>query len=145
MESHVRILAILNIAWGSLGIIAALILMLVFGGVISLVGISAMQDADAVVAAPILGIVGTVVIVIILIVSLPGVIAGIGLLNFRPWARILTLVVSALHLLNVPFGTALGIYGFWVLLSSSTEALFQQGQGRPVAPYPPPPPPSARY
>jgi hypothetical protein len=145
MESHVRILAILNIAWGSLGIIAALMLMLVFGGVISMVGISAMQDADAVVAAPILGIVGTFVIVIILIVSLPGVIAGIGLLNYRPWGRILGLVVSALQLLNVPFGTALGIYGLWVLLSSDTERLFQQVQPHPAASHMPPPPPPQRY
>jgi hypothetical protein len=39
----------------------------------------------------------------------------------------LTIILSALHLFNVPFGTALGVYGFWVLLSPETEALFRGG------------------
>ena len=46
------------------------------------------------------------------------------MLSFKPWARILGIVLSALHLLNVPFGTAVGIYGLWALLNRETEALF---------------------
>jgi hypothetical protein len=61
-----------------------------------------------------------------MLLSLPGLIAGIGLVKFRPWARILGIVISALDLLSVPFGTALGVYGLWVLLSTETEALFRQ-------------------
>jgi hypothetical protein len=37
----------------------------------------------------------------------------------------LTIVLSAIELLHVPFGTALGIYGLWVLLSPPTEELFR--------------------
>jgi hypothetical protein len=48
----------------------------------------------------------------------------VGLLKFQPWARVLTIVLCAINLLNVPFGTALGIYGLWVLLNSETEQLF---------------------
>ncbi|MBI2834745.1 MAG: hypothetical protein HYX76_10015 [Acidobacteria bacterium] len=33
-------------------------------------------------------------------------------------------VLSALNLLNVPFGTMLGIDGLWVLLSRAVEKLF---------------------
>ena len=62
---------------------------------------------------------------VVLILSLPGLIAGIGLLKFRPWARILGIVISALDLMSVPIGTAIGIYGLWVLLSNETEALFR--------------------
>jgi hypothetical protein len=36
----------------------------------------------------------------------------------------LAIVVSALHLINIPFGTALGIYGLWVLLSPEAQRLF---------------------
>jgi len=46
----------------------------------------------------------------------------------RPWARVLTIVISAFDLLHVPFGTALGVYGLWVLLSSQGEALFRKQQ-----------------
>jgi hypothetical protein len=58
------------------------------------------------------------------LLSLPGLIAGVGLLNLRPWARTLAIVLSALNLLHVPFGTALGIYGLWVLLQEETERIF---------------------
>jgi len=39
----------------------------------------------------------------------------------------LTIVVSALHLFSIPFGTALGIYGLWVMLSDETIGLFAPG------------------
>ena len=65
----------------------------------------------------------------VVVLSLPGIIAGIGLLKLQPWARILAIVISALDLLNVPIGTALGVYGLWVLLQAETERLFAQ---RPV-------------
>ena len=62
----------------------------------------------------------------VVVLSLPGIIAGIGLLKLQPWARILAIVISALNLLNVPIGTALGVYGLWVLLQAETERLFAQ-------------------
>jgi len=52
--------------------------------------------------------------------------AGWGLLNREPWARLLTVVLSFLALINIPFGTALGIYSLWVLLPASSEAEYQQ-------------------
>ena len=46
-----------------------------------------------------------------LILSLPCLIAGLGLLGFRSWARILTIILSVIALFHVPVGTALGFYG----------------------------------
>ena len=63
--------------------------------------------------------------ILVLICAVPGIVAGIGLLKFRPWARILTIVLSALNLFNVPIGTAVGVYGLWTLLNSETEQLFR--------------------
>jgi len=78
------------------------------------------------VALPILGGIGGIIFVVLLIIGLPQILAGWGLLNYRPWARILTIVISVLHLFSFPLGTALGIYGLWVLLKPETEALFRQ-------------------
>ena len=61
----------------------------------------------------------------IALISVPTVIGGIGLLKFREWARILLIVMSALNLINIPFGTALGIYGLWTLLNDGTRVLFK--------------------
>ncbi len=128
MRDHVRILGYLHIVFGALGLFGALVVLLIFGGAAGIVGMTNPNDAEAWhIAIPIIGVVGTAIAVLVLLLSLPGLIAGFGLLKLRPWARILTIVLSALNLLNVPFGTALGIYGLWVLLQAETERLFVPG------------------
>ena len=61
----------------------------------------------------------------LLALSLPGLIAGIGLLKFKSWARILGIVLCAICLIGIPFGTIFGVYGLWVLLTKDTERLFE--------------------
>jgi hypothetical protein len=123
MHSHVKVLGVLYLAISALSLLAALFLLVVIGGIATVVGLAA-DPGDAVVAVPILGVVGTVVATILLVLAVPGLVAGWGLLSFRPWARVLALVLSALNILNIPIGTALGIYGLWVLLHRETEPLF---------------------
>lgn len=43
------------------------------------------------------------------------ILVGISLLNRKPWARPLAIVVAILALFKFPIGTALGIYTLWVL------------------------------
>lgn len=128
MATHVKTLGILHIVFGALGVLLGLILFIFFGGLAAFVGMSNPSD-EAVFAIPILGGIGSLVFIVLLVLSLPGLIVGIGLLQFKSWARILGIIVSALHLFNVPFGTALGIYGLWVLLSGETERLFRRNTG----------------
>ena len=52
--------------------------------------------------------------------------AGWGLLERQPWARMLAIVLGVLHLINVPFGTALGAYTLWVLLPTESETEYVQ-------------------
>ena len=125
METHVRTLAVLHIVLGSLGLLAAVGLLLLFGGIAGLIHVSD-YSPDANISIPILGGIGAVVFFVLVVLSLPGVIAGIGLLEYRPWARILTIVLSVLDLIHVPLGTALGVYGLWVLLSQDSERLFRR-------------------
>jgi hypothetical protein len=58
------------------------------------------------------------------ITSVPGLIAGIGLLKRRNWARILALILAIPALMIIPIGTAIGIYVIWVLLNEETAKLF---------------------
>jgi hypothetical protein len=126
MRDHVRILGYLHIVFGALGILGAVAVLVVFGGIASIVGLASNHDPDALVAIPILGILGAGIAILVLLLALPGLIAGAGLLKFRPWARMLTIVLSALNLLKVAIGTARGVDGFWVLLRPDAEALFQR-------------------
>ena len=123
MEQHVKVLAILNIVLGSLGVLVALVILIFFGGVASLVLHDG--DSDAEVAAPFLGLIGGVGALLVAALSAPSLIAGIGLLNFRPWAQTLTIAVSILNLIHIPFGTAVGVYGLWVLFQDETKALIK--------------------
>jgi hypothetical protein len=123
MQQNVKILAILHIVLGGLGVLAAIIMMAVFGGLAGLVNFTD-SSQDGAVGSAVLGVVGGVITLFILLVSLPGLIAGIGLLSFQPWARILTIILSILELPGIPFHTALGIYGLWVLLSTEGTTLF---------------------
>jgi hypothetical protein len=43
------------------------------------------------------------------------VVAGYGLLNRRPWGRIVAIIAAVLALIKFPIGTALGIYTLWAL------------------------------
>ena len=127
MANHVKTLGYLHIALGSLGILAAVALVMIFGGIAGILRL--VHDPDAEMAIPIVGIVLLCIAAFLVIVSLPGIIAGFGLLNFQQWARILAIVIGAFNLLNFPLGTFLAAYTFYVLLSPQTEVLFSPRQG----------------
>ena len=55
-----------------------------------------------------------------------GIIAGWGLLERQPWARMLAIVMGCFNLIDMPFGTALGVYTLWVLLPSKSEEEYRQ-------------------
>ena len=58
--------------------------------------------------------------------AVAGIVAGIGLLSYRPWARILAIVLACINLIHLPFGTALGIYTLWVMCSSGADQELQR-------------------
>jgi hypothetical protein len=122
MDTHVKVLGVLQIALGALSLFGAVVLTLVFVGGFSAVRISG--DPDATFALPLIGITGVALVGFLLLLSLPGIITGIGLLRLRPWARIAGIVLSILGLMAIPFGTVIGVYGLWVLFSKDTERLF---------------------
>jgi zinc-ribbon domain len=65
------------------------------------------------------------------VASVAGIAAGWGLLERRSWARMLAVVLGCLALIDFPFGTALGIYTLWALLSAGAEAQYERlSQGR---------------
>jgi hypothetical protein len=129
MQQHVKILAVLHIVFGGLGVLAGLIVMLFFGGLAHFVGMD--QNAGDV-ASWGLNWIGFIVMILIFVISLPELIAGVGLLSYQQWARILTIILSVFELPGFPFHTALGVYGFWVLLSNEGTALFDNRGGGAV-------------
>jgi hypothetical protein len=116
MEQHVRILGVIYVVYG-------VFLLIIAGGLFALLtGIGlATQDHTA---AWIMSGVGTFIAVIIAVLSIPTIVTGIGLQRFRPWARILGIVLAVFKMLAFPLGTAVAVYAFWVLLNEKTTPLF---------------------
>ena len=119
MDTHIKVLGWLYIILGALGILsAAIVFLAVFGGGL----LSGDRQAIAITS-----IVATVISAIVLLFSLPGVIVGAGLLRYRPWARVLALVLGILNLPGFPVGTILGGYALWVLLTDEGARYFEAG------------------
>ncbi|MEJ5367515.1 MAG: hypothetical protein WHT08_04300 [Bryobacteraceae bacterium] len=126
METHVKVLAWFNLILGGLGVLLAAI---TFAGGSLIPALVAFAAGEAgFLPASILQAIVTLIVGMILVLSLPSLILGFGLYNLRPWARILGIVLAAIHLFNVPLGTLVSVYAFWVLLNPQTAELFRRRQ-----------------
>ena len=126
MEQHIKILAILFLVLGILGLIGALA-MLALGGVAAAgIGSQVGNDPDAAGGALAAGGCMTVIAVFIGVLSLPSLATGWGLLKHKSWSRVLGIIVSILSLPSVPIGTAIGVYGLWVLFNEESKRILVQ-------------------
>jgi hypothetical protein len=122
MVTHVKVIAVLFLIFGALGLLGAFFSGLLFGSLASVVGLSGEEGAP--VGAAALGFIGTFLTMLFVVLSLPNIICGVYLLKFRPWARILAIVLAIIALIHVPFGTIFGVYALVILFHKDTEALF---------------------
>ena len=124
MDKHVTLVAAINIGFGILG---ALIGIFIF---VAVVGGGILSGAPE--AMRITSIVGTAVGAFLVLMSIPEIIGGFGLLKKKPWARILIIIVACTDLLFIPIGTLIGIYELWVLFQDETIKLFSEKNKAPA-------------
>lgn len=118
VEHHIRLLGILWIADAVLHVIAGCVLLIVANTIFAR---SSDVDHPAFLHPLLIGIA-----CVILAIAAASLIAGFGLLERQNWARPLALVVAFLALINVPFGTALGVYTLWVLMSPEADVEYRR-------------------
>lgn len=116
MQHHVPILGWLYLVSHALFLAIGL---LVF---VLLTGMGVATDEPE--ARSILTIVGVAVGLLLAVLSIPGLVAGYGLLSRKGWGPSAALVVAILNLVNIPVGTALGVYTLWVLTQPDIHAYF---------------------
>lgn len=119
MRDQVNVLGWLFVAFGSIMVLVALIVFLILAG-------SGVASGDHQ-AMLVTGTIGTAILILLTILSIPNLLAGWGLLKLRPWSRVLAMVLAALHVFAFPFGTLLCVFAFYTLLKPETERLFQHG------------------
>lgn len=116
MDRHVKILGTLNMLYGVVGALAAIIVLIQQGG---FAGVYASFNED------IIGLAAVILIAFQLLIAGPCILAGFYIRKLQDWARVLLIMVSAINVLNFPFGTIIGAYGLWVLMTPETDPLFQ--------------------
>jgi len=117
IAGHVRVLGIIWLGWSAIHLIPGMFLMSIFG--------AGRHFLVPGVPSFVHGIASTVGL-LFMAGSVIGLIAGWGLLQRAPWARMLAIVLGCVNLIHIPFGTALGIYTLWVLLPAEAEREYNQ-------------------
>lgn len=67
----------------------------------------------------------SVIGVSILAVAAATAAAGVGLLEYRSWARMFAIIIAVLLLFHFPIGTGVAIYAFWVLFSQEGQQYYK--------------------
>ena len=118
-KSHVGLVAALHIGFGVLTVIGGIITFIVLnfaGGFI--------EEYDEV-ATIVMKSLSTFLPLLICFFGGIDILAGIALFSYKKWARIFMLVISAMNCLNIPFGTAKGVYSIWALMQPQIMELFE--------------------
>jgi hypothetical protein len=120
MRPHLDLLGILQMVWGAIGLLLGVSILLLAMGAVA-IGITATDDR---MAAGITAFGFVVFAVALLVGGAVNAWAGRALRREQPIGRMAVLWLAVLNLFVLPFGTALGIYAFWVLLHNETRAVF---------------------
>lgn len=119
LQRHVHLLGILWIAYSALHFLAGVVLMIVANTIFGHMG--RFETGAPAFLQPLL----STIAILLLIKAVLGVAAGWGLMQRLDWARVLAIILGFISLFNPPFGTALGIYTLWVLLSHDADAEYR--------------------
>ncbi|MEW6321286.1 MAG: hypothetical protein AB1635_09365 [Acidobacteriota bacterium] len=141
MKRHVDFLALLYIGWGAIFMLVALAgFALTAGAAAIAVGAGPVRVTSEVAASLTAITIGTLAALALAWGGLHVWLGG-ALRRYRPWARLGVLGLALVNLIFLPFGTGLGIYAGWVLLTDEGRQLFL---GSPGADPPSPPASTAR-
>lgn len=120
MRSHLRLLGVLQLTWGAIG--------LLLGGATLLLAIGALaigvMDGGDRVSAGVTAFTFGVFAAALLAGGAANAWAARALRREEAAGRSAVLWLSVVNLFLLPFGTALGIYAWWVLLHAEARAVF---------------------
>lgn len=121
MRDHLKVLGWLYVVSGALVLLAAIL----FGTLFGVIGIAGGEEGGL-----FIGGLGFFISLFIAMLGVPSLVCGWALLNYKPWARTLGIILSAVQVANVPLGTLLGGYGLWVLLNDESRRMLEAGDPR---------------
>ena len=124
MSSHVDLVGVLFVLWGLLTTLVGLSTLALGVGAIALIA-SGAPGAGGQVAAGITAAAFTTLTLIAILWGAAHIVVGVPLRRRRQWSRVAALVLGSVDLVLLPYGTALGCYALWALLSEEGKKLFE--------------------
>jgi hypothetical protein len=124
MAAQVDFLGILFVVWGLLTALVGVSTLALGVGAAALITSAGRGTGGGQMAAGVLAVVFVVLALIAIAWGAAHVVIGVPLRRHRTWARLMALMFASVDLLLLPFGTALGVYALWVLLSEEGKELF---------------------
>jgi hypothetical protein len=120
MRPHLHLLGLLQLVWGGIGLLLGVSTLLLAIGALA-IGVSPGGDR---LAAGVTAVGFVVFAVALLAGGGANAWAARELRREQARGRMAVLWLGGLNLFVLPFGTALGIYAFWVLMHNETRAAF---------------------
>jgi hypothetical protein len=125
VERHVRLLGILASIWGALATLVGLSMLLLAVGALSLVADPAAETVSF--AAGVTAAVFVSIGIFSLLWGMAHIWVATLLRRHSALGRVVMLGLAVANLLVFPFGTALGAYALWILLTNDGRRLFEPG------------------
>jgi len=122
----VDFLGLLFIVWGLLTTLVGISTLALGIGAFALIASAGRGGSSGQVAANLTAALFTTLAIVAIVWGAAHIIIGVPLRRHRAWARIMALMLGSVDLLLLPYGTALGIYALWLLLSESGKSLFER-------------------
>jgi hypothetical protein len=127
MNTHVDFVGVLFIVWGLLTALIGLSTLALGVGAIAVIASTNRTGGGDLTA----GLTAAFYLSIAIIAMAWGgshVAVGVPLRQRKPWARLAALVLGAGDLVLLPFGTALGVYALWTLLTERGKRVFSASE-----------------
>lgn len=124
MKRHADFLSVLYLAWGAIFTIVGLAGLALTAGAIAIARDSGPVRVGSDLAASLTAVTLGMLAVIALLWGVLHLWLGAALRRYQPWARLLSLGLAVINLVLFPFGTALGGYALWVLLTDEGRRLY---------------------
>lgn len=126
MAPQVDFLGLLFVVWGLLTTLVGISTLALGVGAFALIASAGRGGSSGQVAASLTAALFTTLAIVAIIWGAAHIVVGVPLRRHRPWARIMALMLGSVDLLLLPYGTALGVYALWLLLSEPGKVLFEK-------------------
>jgi hypothetical protein len=127
VKRHADFLGLLYLAWGAIFALVGLACFALFVGALVIARETSPPTGGPNLAAGLTAVTLATLGALALLWGVMHLWLGAALRRYQHWARLIALGLGVINLVLFPFGTALGVYAFWVLLNEQGRALYVKG------------------